>query len=53
MRLVFAKTIFHPEKSDRGVWLRDIFKIWDFPFNIVAVTEASNFEFGTQPVFAN
>ena len=34
-------------------WLKELPKIWDFPFNISATAEASDFKFGEQLEFAN
>jgi len=36
----------HQEKSGRGHGLRELPKILEFPFNIFATAEASDFKFG-------
>ena len=36
------------KKSGRGHGLGDLLKILEFPFNISATAEASDFKFGTQ-----
>ena len=39
-------------KSESGLGLGKLPKIWGFPFNIYTMAEASDFKFGTQLGFA-
>jgi len=50
MQLGFAKGIIKslPEEKWAWPWARDLAKISEFPFNISATAEASDFKFGMQ-----
>jgi len=50
MQLGFAKGIIKslPEEKWAWPWARDLAKISEFPFNISATAEASDFKFGVQ-----
>jgi len=53
--LVFAKAhhkITRRRKGGRDHGLGKLPKIWEFPFNIYTMAEASDFKFGTQLEFA-
>jgi len=45
-------TKLHPENSGRGPGLGKLPKILEFPFNIFATAEASDFKFGEHFEFA-
>jgi len=47
-----SQHVEHTEEKWAWPWAKELPKILEFPFNIYATAEASNFKFGTQLGFA-